>query len=412
MTPSAGGPAPLLRFWLPRRTVRARLALFYFVVFALSSAVLLAATVGLWQGRSSVAVSSRAVAVPRSAFGGTLPAQPSPAHAVPVPAHLALPQVVQHTSDLHQLLIAAALALALVAAFSVLLGWLVAGRFLAPLRAITTRTKAISATNLHERLNLAGPDDEIKELGDTFDDLLERLEQSFDFERQFVANASHELRTPLATMRASLDVAMAKPGPVPAQTQVLAERLRRELDQVDKLLESFLTLSQAQRGPALDEATVSLDAAAAAAIARRASSIELMGLNVDQERCSPAWAQGSMTLLTRLVENVIDNAVKHNEHGGWIRVETTVDGPVVRLTVENGGAVLAQDDVGQLARPFRRLGADRTGSARGTGLGLSIVRSIASAHGGSLELSAGQDGGLRVVATVPRAGTSRDRAPA
>ena len=398
MAKRPGGSAHLLRLWLPRRTVRARLALFYFAVFVVSSAALLAATVGLWQGRSSVSV--RAVPSPRSASGGTLPVHPAP------------PQVAQHTSDLHQLLIASAIALALVAALSVVLGWLVAGRFLAPLRAMTTRTKQISASNLHERLNLSGPDDEIKELGDTVDDLLERLEQSFDFERQFVANASHELRTPLATMRASLDVAMAKPGPVAAQTQVLADRLRRELDLVDRLLESFLALSQAQRGPALDEATVSLDAAVAAAIARRSSAIALMGLRVDQKRCAHAWAQGSETLLTRMVENVIDNAVKHNEHGGWIRVESSVEGPVVRLAVENGGAVLSQAEVGQLARPFRRLGADRTGSARGTGLGLSIVRSIAQAHGGALELKARDDGRLRVLVAVPLAGTSGDGGPA
>ena len=174
------------------------------------------------------------------------------------------------------------------AALSVVLGWLVAGRFLAPLRAMTTATRKISASNLHERLNLAGPDDEIKELGNTFDDLLGRLERSFDFERQFVANASHELRTPLATMRASLDVAMAKPGPVPAQAKALADRLRRELDQVDRLLDSFLTLSQAQQGPASDEATISLDDAVAATVERCSSSIALMGLSVDQGRCRPA----------------------------------------------------------------------------------------------------------------------------
>jgi signal transduction histidine kinase len=391
------GSAHLLRLRLPRRTVRARLALFYFAFFLLSGAVLLAATVGLWQGGSTVRATAVAAA-PRPALGSRLPVRATP------------PQAAQHTSDLHQLLIASGIALALMAALSVLLGWLVAGRFLAPLRAMTTATRKISASNLHERLNLAGPDDEIKELGDTFDDLLGRLERSFDFERQFVANASHELRTPLTTMRASLDVSMAKPEPVPAQTQVLADRLRRELDQVDRLLESFLTLSQAQQGPPLDDATISLDAAVATAVERCSSSIALMGLSVDQERCGPTWARGSEMLLSRMVENVIDNAVQHNERGGWLRVETTIEGSQVRLVVENGGPVLSQDEVGQLARPFRRLGSERTGSGKGSGLGLSIVRSIADAHGGALDLQARAGGGLRVVIILPLGAT--DRGPA
>ena len=136
------------------------------------------------------------------------------------------PQINQHTSDSHQLLVGAGVALGLMVALSIVFGWVAAGRILRPLRTITGATKHISATNLHERLNLVGPDDELKELGDTFDELLGRLDRSFQLERQFVANASHELRTPLATMRASLDVAMAKPGPPSPQMGTLAERLR------------------------------------------------------------------------------------------------------------------------------------------------------------------------------------------
>jgi signal transduction histidine kinase len=320
--------------------------------------------------------------------------------------------VAQHTSDLHQLIIAAAIALALMAVVSLALGWLVASHFLVPLRAITSTTRDISATNLHERLNIAGPDDEIKELADTFDDLLERLEQAFDFERQFVANASHELRTPLATMRASLDVAMAKPGPVPPPMTVLDERLRRELDHVDRLLDSFLSLARAQRGPATDEALVSLDEAVVTAIGHRSGAIWNKGLSVDQQLCRGAWARGSATLLAHMVDNVVDNAVNHNEQGGWLRAQTSSDGAFVRLTVENGGAVLARDDVNELARPFRRLGAERTGSERGSGLGLSIVRSITKAHGGVLELQARDGGGLRVVITLPRAKGSTVGTPA
>ena len=267
-----------LRHRLPRRTIRARITRFYFGAFLVTGAVLLAATVGLWQGGSNV--TATAVPRPRSGSRGQL--------GLPVGAS----QVAQHSSDLHQLLIAATVALALMAVVSVVLGWLVAGRFLAPLRAITMITREISANNLHQRLGVAGPDDEIKELADTFDNLLERLERSFDFERDFVANASHELRTPLATMRASLDVAMAKPGSLPPQVPVLAERLRRELDHVDRLLEAFLTLARAQRGPVSDGAMVSLDAAVASAIQRCSGAISEMGLSVDQG-AAPKLGQGA-----------------------------------------------------------------------------------------------------------------------
>ncbi len=387
-----------LRHRLPRRTIRARITRFYFGAFLVTGAVLLAATVGLWQGGSNV--TATAVPGPRSGSRGQL--------GLPVGAS----QVAQHSSDLHQLLIAATVALALMAVVSVVLGWLVAGRFLAPLRAITMITREISANNLHQRLGVAGPDDEIKELADTFDNLLERLERSFDFERDFVANASHELRTPLATMRASLDVAMAKPGSLPPQVPVLAERLRRELDHVDRLLEAFLTLARAQRGPVSDEAMVSLDAAVASAIQRCSGAISEMGLSVDQRGGPEAWTRGSATLLAHMVDNVVDNAVKHNQRGGWLQAQTVVEGSLVRLVVENGGAMLAQDDVDELARPFRRLGAERTGSDRGNGLGLSIVGSIVEAHGGTLGLQARGGGGLRVAITLPRALRSTGEAPA
>ncbi len=238
----------------PRRTIRVRLAVLFFAVFLASGVVLLAVTVAVWQGRT-----------------GDLTA-----HAVPVPIGSLQNQatgITQHSSDRHQLLIASGTALAIMAGASLAVGWLVAGRFLRPLRMITATTREISATNLHERLNLTGPDDELTELADTFDALLNRLERSFAFERQFVANASHELRTPLAAMRTSLDVAIAKPGPVPPHIHTLADRLRRELDHVDRLLDSFLTLAQAQQGPLADQSTVSLADLARDAIERRADAI-------------------------------------------------------------------------------------------------------------------------------------------
>jgi signal transduction histidine kinase len=354
-----------------------RLALVYWTLFLVSGAALLAITLALFQGSRTVHALGSPPAIP--------------------------PLVEQHRSVLHELLIVSGIALGIMAVPSIALGWLVAGRFLRPLRTITTTTRHISATNLQERLNLAGPDDELKELGDTFDDLLARLERSFQFERRFIANASHELRTPLATMRASLDVAMAKPGPVPPQTIALADRLRGELDRVDRLLESFLALAQAQYGRVGGESACSLRDIVSRAIERNAGGISQMEINVDHEEGPEAWVFGSETLLSRMVENVIDNAVKHNEPGGWVRVKTPVEEPLARLVVENGGPTLAQEEVENLTQPFRRLGEERTGSDRGSGLGLSIVQSIAEVHGGTLELHALSDGGLRVVIALPLA---------
>jgi signal transduction histidine kinase len=375
---------PRFRRRLPRRTIRVRLAVLFFAVFLGSGAALLAVTVVVWQSRTG---------------GVTVTAVPVPTGSL---RHAAT-GITQHSSDRHQLLVASGIGLAIMAAASLAVGWLVAGRFLRPLRTITATTRKISATNLHERLNLTGPDDELKELADTFDQLLERLERSFAFERQFVSNASHELRTPLAGMRTSLDVAIAKPGPVPPHVVTLTDRLRRELDQIDRLLESFLTLAHSQQGPLADESTVSLAELARVAIERRADSISAMGLAVEQQEGSDGWVAGNATLLARMVENVIDNAVGHNQPGGFVRVATPVESTLARLVVENGGPVLVPGQVAELTQPFRRVGAERTGSDNGAGLGLAIVSSIVEVHGGMLDLDALAGGGLRVTITLPLA---------
>jgi signal transduction histidine kinase len=371
---------------LRRRSIRVRLAVLFCAVLLASGAILLTVTVAVWQGRTSNLT------------------------AAPVPAGSPGTGITQHSSDRHQLLLAAGTALAIMAGVSLALGWVVAGRFLRPLRTITATTREISATNLHERLNLAGPDDELKELADTFDQLLDRLERSFASEREFVANASHELRTPLAAMRTSLDVAMAKPGPVPSHIRTLADRLRRELDHVDRLLESFLTLAHSQHGPLADESTVSLAELALLAIDRRVDAISAMGLDVEQQ-CPDACVTGSETLLSRMVENVLDNALGHNQPAGWVRITTAVEDKRARLVVENGGPVLDPDQVKQLTQPFRRIGAERTGSDNGAGLGLAIVSSIVDVHGGTLDLEALTDGGLRVTITLPLAVRTASGAP-
>lgn len=384
------------RRYLPRRTIRLRLTLLYVGLFLASSVALLAITVTVWEGTTG------GVTAPVRGVTGQAPsASLNPSGRSGGPASAGSDPAAQQRTYRAQLLIASGIALAVMTVLSVVLGWLMAGRILRPLRSMTATTRRISATNLHARLNIDGPDDELKELGETVDDLLARLERSFQLERQFVANASHELRTPLATMRASLDVAVAKPGPVSQQTTALADRLRQELDHVDELLASFLTLAKAQSGPLDEGAMLMLGDIVSLAIERCSEAISRMQLTVTRETYPEAWVKGSKTLLIRMVENVMDNAVKHNEVGGWIRVCTSVEDRFAGLVVENGGPVLVQNDVSQLAQPFRRIGPDRIGSDRGSGLGLAIVQSIAEVHGGALNLQARIDGGLRVGIVLP-----------
>jgi signal transduction histidine kinase len=455
-------PRPQLRAALrpPGRTVRSRLTWLYGFLFLATGAALLAVTAFLWghatartpvtfsnvppkilhiaglptQGAGIVAVPGGG-AVKSGSFTVTGGAAPAPGPPVEVPAGGAMSRraasagggspngqagevraagqaraVVtqlkvlanqQHTSDLHDLLLYSGLALALMAIASIVLGWWMAGRVLRPLRTITSTARDISAHNLHERLEMDGPDDELKELGDTFDQLLSRLERSFQSQRQFVANASHELRTPLAIMRANLDVALAKPEPAPPQTVRLAARLREELDQVDRLLDSFLALARAQAGPTDGDCPEPLDHLVASALEDHSAAIAEQHLSVSDEGTAEARVTGNGPLLARMVDNLVDNAVRHNEPFGWIRITTEVDGPVARLMVENGGLRLDEVAVAALGRPFRRLGPERTGYG-GSGLGLSIVAAIAEAHGGRLVLHAAEGGGLRAVVELPQ----------
>jgi signal transduction histidine kinase len=369
---------------LPRRSVRARLTAWYSALFLLSGAVLLAITGGVG---ASVSSATRAHSGTR---GGTQPSQPEAASL--------------HAAVSHSLLVGSAVALCVMTVASLVLGWVVAGRVLRPLREMTAATQRISEDSLHERLAMPGPADELTDLADTIDGLLERLEGAFAAQRRFVANASHELRTPLTTMRARVDVAVAKPEPVPAQTVALAGRLRTELDRVDRLLDGLLVLARAQHGDLPGQAAVPLEYVVSAALAARAEAIAARHLTVHHATGRDGtWVRGSQVLLGRMVDNVIDNAIAHNTDGGWISATTGADGRLARLVVETGGDILDPQQVGQLAQPFRRLGADRTGSDDGAGLGLSIVAAIACAHRGTLDLEARPEGGLRVAIALPLA---------
>ncbi|MEV2217108.1 HAMP domain-containing sensor histidine kinase [Streptomyces sp. NPDC050997] len=397
------------RLGLRRGTARARFTALYVTLFLLSGTALLAITALVASGGSS-----DSQAAPDNGVGRPATATQAQGRIDELEQQLAQ----AHDTQSRQILTGSAIALGVMAVISVGLGWSVAGRVLRPLRVMTAATRRITADSLHERLAISGPGDEVKDLADTIDDLLGRLEGSFDAQRLFVANASHELRTPLTTMRASLDVALAKPGPVSETTATLAGRIRVELDQVDRLLESFLVLARSQHGEFTDSGLLALGRLARAALAERAEDIAAKGLTVRENPIDDsAWVWGSRTLLRRVADNVIDNAITHNDSGGWIDVvvlaeEGTRDNDgAVSLVVESSGPVLDQRRVADLARPFRRLGADRTGTGRGSGLGLSIVAAVTEAHHGTLDLRARPDGGLRVTITLPHPGDRATKSP-
>jgi signal transduction histidine kinase len=378
---------------IPRRTVRLRLTLLYGALFLISAGAVLIITYVLVRHGGSVVI--RKVGGPDGSAGDrSLP---------PIPSLDALHAAgnAQRADMLHQLLTQSAIALAIMSVVSIGLGWLVASRALRPLRDMTASARHITHHNLHERLAIEGPQDELKDLGDTIDELLGRLEEAFDAQRRFVANASHELRTPLAMMRTSVDVATGKPQPAPAQVAALGDKVREGLDQADRLVESFLVLARAQHGAVADGERVALAPLTDAALAGLPGDLAERGVRVERD-VGDVVLNGNPTLLTQLVVNLVHNAIRHNERGGWARITATEGEHVTELTVENGGPPLSPSDVRDLAEPFRRLGADRVGSASGTGLGLSIVAAVSAAHGGRLRLEARAGGGLRATVTLPR----------
>jgi signal transduction histidine kinase len=367
-------------------TTRLRFTIIYAALFMLSGVALLGLTSLITISRSSTVV------------GPSQQDQPSASAARIAELEAQLEAV--HQDQARQLLAGSVIALTVMGVASVLLGRSVAGRVLRPLRSITAATRRITADNLHERLAAPGPDDEVKALADTIDELLERLEQAFAAQRRFVANASHELRTPLATMRASLDVAVAKPGPVPPPTVALAGRLRTELDRVDGLLDGFLTLARTQHGALADREPVSLGAVVTEVVSARAADLESKRLTVHADVWQDAWTHGSAVLIARMTGNVIDNAITHNVPDGWVRVVAKPEAGTALLAVETGGPQLDPAQVARLGQPFQRLGVERT-AGEGTGLGLSIVAAVAAAHGGTLVLRARPEGGLRVEIRLP-----------
>jgi signal transduction histidine kinase len=304
-----------------------------------------------------------------------------------------------HAIDLHTLLIQSAIALAVMAALAIALGWLVAGRVLRPLRVITATARRISATSLHERLALAGPDDEFTELAGTLNELLGRLEASFTAQRHFAVNASHELRTPLTLDRTLLEVALRDAGATVGQWRSTGQEVLESGRQQERLLEALLTLASSEAGLTHRE-PVDLSELTAAALRTASAEIERRRIQVETS-ISPAPLLGDPDLIERLVANLLDNAVRHNVPGGTAEFSTGQrDGRAV-LSVASSGPAIPADEVERLFQPFQRLATARTSNGSGHGLGLSIVRAIATAHDAAVTARARPEGGLHIEVSFP-----------
>jgi signal transduction histidine kinase len=296
---------------------------------------------------------------------------------------------------LHQLLVEYIVALGAMTIVSVVAGWLLAGRALRPLRDITATARRVSGENLGERIGLKGPADELKQLADTFDGMLARLDAAFGSQRHFVANASHELRTPLAIMRTEVDVSLADPDATVEELRQMGEAVRETVDRCERLIEGLLMLARSEAATGREE-PADLAALAADCITDLGARAREADVEV-RDDLEPAWTQGEPALLERMIANLVDNGIRHNRPGGFLTVTTRSLGGRVLVTVANSGPRIDPADAERLTEPFRRL--DRGGG--GFGLGLSIVRSVVVAHGGTVEIEAPEAGGLVVRIDLP-----------
>jgi signal transduction histidine kinase len=403
---------PSLR-WIRRcwpQKVRTRLTLIYALLFLAGGSALLGLTYGLVASslQPQTSAASKNLSVKRAeqfaickqkADGANVPKQVFSQCQNAFAAGASAGSLSQRDRALHSLLFYSLVGLAVMTVASGGAGWVVSGRVLRPVRAITETARRASEQHLGERLALTGARDELKELADTFDDMLERLDQAFGTQRRFVANASHELRTPLTVMRTAIDVTLAKPSRTPEQLEAMAVRVRRSIDRAENMIDALLTLAISDQGSAASE-PFDLATAAEDALDVVAADISRLGLKVESQ-LDPAQTSGDPHLLERMAGNLVDNAVRHNEPGGWIRLRTGASDGIVFLQIANSGPHVPGDTVPALFEPFQRLSA-RTGSRDGAGLGLSIVRSIAAAHQATVVVLSQPAGGLDVRVALPR----------
>jgi signal transduction histidine kinase len=382
--------------------VRLRLTFLYGGLFLVSGVGLLAVTYLLMARQFPI----------RYSFPGTTASGPRVGSPERPPPTGVSPLSDQHAVVMHEFLLGSAIALGIMAFVAIGLGWLVAGRVLQPLRTMTNTARRISEDNLHERLAVQGPGDELKDLGDTIDGLLGRLEGAFDAQRRFVANASHELRTPLTVERVMLEMALADPTATAESLRSTCEELLAASQQQEELIQALLTLARSQRGIDHREA---FDLAAVTSEVLSASQLEAQrrGLRIGAALTS-APSMGDRRLTERLVANLVDNALRHNVAGGWVYVMTGIKAGRAVVSVANSGPVVPPEEVSRLFQPFQQLGADRTSrhaGGTGVGLGLSIVDAIAAAHGASLIGRARAVGGLDIEVAFPPPGVRASGRP-
>jgi signal transduction histidine kinase len=396
------GPRSWLR--LPPRTARLRLTLLYSGMFLALGTAVIAITYVLASGGPTVTVATAvhpAPTAPRRAI--VIGGRQSPMNGARSDPLANVRSVIseQRTNDLSRLLAVSWVVLAITTIASALLGWFASGRVLRPLREMTATAETISAGNLDRRLALVGPDDEFKRLGDTFDDLLARLQSAFESQRRFVANASHELRTPLTLERALLQVTLADPDASAATLRAACEELLESGRDQERLLEALLTLTSSERG--LDHREP-LDLAKLADRVLRAGrpAIERRAINL-VTALAPAPIAGDPHLIERLITNLIDNAVSYNVQGGRLEVATATDSGRSWLSVANTGSVVTSDQLGRMFEPFQRLNGGRAAPDGHHGLGLSIVRAIATAHDATVDARARPGGGLALTVSFAEA---------
>ncbi|MEU9453165.1 HAMP domain-containing sensor histidine kinase [Streptomyces sp. NPDC048277] len=305
----------------------------------------------------------------------------------------------QRQAALDDLLSRSLLALLGLAVIAFAFGYAMAGRVLSPLGRITRTARAVAGSDLSRRIELDGPDDELKELADTFDDMLERLQRAFTAQQRFVGNASHELRTPLAINRTLLEVHLSDPN-APAELQQLGKTLLATNERSEQLVEGLLLLARSDN-QIVERKPVDLAEVASQAIDQVHGEAEAKGVTIRGQR-KPAVVQGNGVLLERIALNLLQNAVRYNvPEDGWVEVDTEIQHGQAVLSVANTGPVVPAYEIDNLFEPFRRLRTERTGSDKGVGLGLSIVRSVARAHGGHIAAQPREGGGLVMRVTLP-----------
>ncbi|MFF4590576.1 sensor histidine kinase [Streptomyces sp. NPDC001388] len=313
----------------------------------------------------------------------------------------AISECIDHSRQvaLDNLLSRSLLALLGLAVIAFAFGYAMAGRVLSPLGRITRTARAVAGSDLSRRIELDGPDDEFKELADTFDDMLERLQRAFTAQQRFVGNASHELRTPLAINRTLLEVHLSDPN-APVELQQLGKTLLATNERSEQLVEGLLLLARSDN-QIVERKPVDLAEVAEQAIDQVHAEAEAKGVTIRGEQ-KPAVVQGNGVLLERIALNLVQNAVRYNvPEDGWVEVTTEVQHGQAVLVVSNTGPVVPAYEIDNLFEPFRRLRTERTGSDKGVGLGLSIVRSVARAHGGHITAQPREGGGLMMRVTLP-----------